>query len=101
MVLRRAQEMCERCGCPRVEQIHHRKPRGAGGTRDPLINSPANLLALCADCHREVERDRTVSYEQGWLVHRYADPTTTPVWLAFKGYSLLSPEGTIEIQENQ
>lgn len=98
-VLERAGHQCERCGCPRVEQIHHRKPRGAGGTRDPQINSTSNLLALCAQCHVEIESNRTVAYEQGWLVPRNADPARSPVWLAFRGYSLLSDYGTIDIKE--
>jgi 5-methylcytosine-specific restriction endonuclease McrA len=100
MVLRRADGMCERCGRGGPEQIHHRKPRGAGGTSDPHINSPSNLLALCSECHREVERNRTVAYEQGWLVHRKANPALTPVWLAFRGFSLLTSDGQIEIEEN-
>lgn len=98
LVMDRAGNCCERCGRARPEQIHHRKPRGAGGTSDPEINSPVNLLALCSPCHLAVERDRSVAYEQGWLVRREHNPATTPVWLAFRGYSLLTPVGTIEIE---
>lgn len=101
MVLERANHCCERCGRARPEQIHHRKPRGAGGSRDPAINSPSNLLALCSQCHVEVESDRTKAYEQGWLVHRENDPAVVPVWLAFRGYSLLAVDGTVEVDTNE
>lgn len=96
LVLARADSVCERCGRGQVEQIHHRKPRGAGGSSDPAINSPANLLALCSKCHLEVERDRSVSYEQGWLVRRDHDPAGSRVWLAGVGYSFLINDGSIE-----
>lgn len=96
LVLERAAETCERCGRRPVEQIHHRKPRGAGGSSDPAINSPANLLALCSPCHLEVEQDRAVSYEQGWLVRRDHDPALSRVWLAGIGYSFLAGDGSVE-----
>jgi 5-methylcytosine-specific restriction endonuclease McrA len=96
--LERANHCCERCGRPRPEQIHHRKPRGAGGTSDPKINVLSNLLVLCSACHVEVESDRAVAYEQGWLVRRNADPAKTRVWLAFRGFSWLSDDGAVEVE---
>lgn len=40
---------CARCGLPitREWSLHHRVPRGAGGSRRPELNSPANLVLLC------------------------------------------------------
>lgn len=99
LVINRALMACERCGAAVSQggcQVHHRKPRGSGGSSDPEINSPANLLLLCPTCHLQVERDRSVAYEQGWLVRREHDPEKTPVWLAGRGYCFLTPRGDIE-----
>lgn len=95
LVLTRAAESCERCGCARPEQIHHRKPRGAGGSSDPAINLPSNLLAVCSPCHLAIERDRTVAREQGWLVRFEHDPAKRHVWLAGRGYCYLNDDGSI------
>lgn len=70
------------CGVP-TWQIHHRKPRGMGGTRDPLVNSPSNLVLLCGSgtegCHGWVESHRTEAREAGWLVSQHADPRYQPI----------------------
>lgn len=90
---------CERCGRTVSRdccQQHHRQPRGAGGSSDPKINLPSNLLLLCSTCHLQVERDRSVAYEQGWLVRRGHDPAKTPVWLAGRGFAWLTDDGSIE-----
>ena len=49
---------CARCGKDVTyiqSSIQHRKARGMGGTNDPSINSPANLIVLCGSgttgCH--------------------------------------------------
>lgn len=99
IVINRALMACERCGRAVAQdscQIHHRRPRGAGGSRDPLINSPANLLLVCDECHAWVEGNRTTSYEQGWLVRREHDPERSPVWLAGRGWCFLDPCGSID-----
>lgn len=44
-------------------------------------------------CHLEVERDRSVSYEQGWLVRREHDPALSRVWIVGKGFVLLTDVG--------
>lgn len=78
----RDRDRCRRCGAP-TWQIHHRKPRGMGGTRDPLINDPSNLVLLCGSgttgCHGWVEMHRTAAREQGWLVSQHADPRYQPI----------------------
>lgn len=74
--------MCRRCGRP-GESIHHRIPRGMGGSRDPKINSPANLVLVCghgtAGCHGHIESHRSEAYLSGWLVHRTEDPESIPL----------------------
>lgn len=77
-VIDRDERRCRRCRAP-MAHLHHRKPRGLGGSRDPLINSPANLVCLCAGCHEWIERHRTESYDTGWLVHRRESPSDIPL----------------------
>ena len=93
-VINRAQRMCERCGQPGVH-IHHRKPRGMGGTSDPAINAAPNLVFLCLSCHEYVERNRTHAYDAGWLVHRWDDPSQVPA-LTLEGFEIhFNADGTV------
>lgn len=84
VVLTRAFFLCERCG-KRVDQssIHHRTPRGMGGTRKKEINEPQNLLLLCGSgttgCHGWIESHREEGYETGFLVRRGYKPEETPI----------------------
>ena len=78
LLFERSHERCERCGS-RGEQIHHRKPRKSGGTRDAAINDLSNLVLLCQADHHYVEMNREWAYEQGWLVRSWADPAYQPV----------------------
>lgn len=80
IVLERAQNACEVCG-QRGEQIHHRRPRGNGGSRRPDTNRPPNLLVLCGHCHDEIEGNRTWARTLGRLLPQSADPATEPVTL--------------------
>lgn len=78
LVLARDHDSCRRCG-RRGEQIHHRKPRGMGGTSDPAINEPQNLVLVCQPCHAWIEQFRRLAYELGWLVARAKQPESTPL----------------------
>jgi hypothetical protein len=100
LVLARSDGSCERCRRRAPEQLHHRKPRGSGGSSDPAINYPSNLLALCSQCHLEVEGNRTVSKEQGWLVRFEHNPAETPVWIAGLGKVFLLDDGSTTAQES-
>lgn len=78
--------LCARCGrpCPPgAGSVHHRRPRGMGGSRDPLTNDPSNLVLLCGSgttgCHGYLEAFRSESLETGWLLRQGADPRTSPV----------------------
>lgn len=68
IVWHRGEGRCVLCGCSRGEQIHHRRPRGIGGTRLDWINQPANLVLLCQSCHQHIETNRTVFRERGFLI---------------------------------
>lgn len=85
VVWSRAGGRCERCGAVPDwhSSVHHRQPRGMGGSRQSHLNKPSNLLFLCGSgttgCHGWVESNRTKSVNDGYIVPRYAVPSTTPV----------------------
>lgn len=103
VVLARAQFCCERCGDalsgePGVGySVHHRLPRGMGGSRRHNVTSLANLVALCGSgttgCHGWVESNREAAYEAGWLVRQAADPALIPVNLFGHGLVFLIADG--------
>ncbi|MFD3426057.1 hypothetical protein [Nocardia fluminea] len=92
IVRRRSGTVCEVCGARRANQIHHRRPRGAGGTRRPETNSPSALLDLCNECHALIESRREWARDHGYLVRQHLDPATTPVWL-WGRWVLLADDG--------
>jgi 5-methylcytosine-specific restriction enzyme A len=93
LVYDRARELCERCGAyARGGAVHHRRPRGAGGTRRPETNLPANLMCLCEPCHLTIESRRDMARACGWLVRQTQDPKCVPV-LTVHGWVFLDDEG--------
>lgn|GEM_PF-740775 len=85
-IIERAFFECENCGTNNFDfgiSIHHRKPRGMGGTKKTEINDPSNLLLLCGSgttgCHGWIESHRTESYEKGLLVKQNDNPEEIPV----------------------
>lgn len=80
LVFERASYRCERCGRGDGRfAIHHRRPRGMGGTRRPETNAPDALLLLCEPCHLHVEAHREESLRLGYLVRQGQDPADVPV----------------------
>ena len=85
-VLDRACYCCEICGSPCADRrgtdwsLHHRRPRGMGGTRWAGINLPSNLLLVCGSgttlCHGVIENYRAGAVAAGWLVLSRTDPAT-------------------------
>lgn len=71
--------LCERCGKNPVEQHHHRRPRGSGGSRRPETNKAANALGLCMYCHADIEDHRSQALKYGWLVPQHRIPSEVPV----------------------
>jgi hypothetical protein len=56
--------------CARQLVVHHRKPRGMGGTFDPAIHDLDNLVVLCDAHHVEVHHRPEWSYASGLLIRR-------------------------------
>lgn len=78
---------CEFVECQRpAVHTHHRKPRRLGGSTDPAINLPPNLVRLCAHHHQWVESNRLEALAMGLLLHANDVPSETPVLL---GHGLL------------
>lgn len=98
LVYDRAEQRCERCGAAGswTYSVHHRRPRGMGGSKNAATNSPSNLVLLCGSgtsgCHGEVESDRWMAVQDGLIVPQHADPATTPVLLA-RGWTVLTDDG--------
>jgi hypothetical protein len=65
--------------------VHHRRPRGAGGTKRRDTNGVENLLVLSAADHELVESQRTLAYARGWLVRQNAIPSAVPVVVMVDG----------------
>jgi hypothetical protein len=81
LVRERAGGLCERCRRWAVEEVHHRCPRGSGGSRAIWMGQPSNAAALCARCHRWVESHREDAVVAGWLVPRGIADRFGPGWV--------------------
>ena len=93
-ILARAKGGCEVCFFAQPDQIHHRRPRGAGGSKAVDTNTASNALAICAACHRMVESNRKEAFTNGWLVHQGHDPASVPVLRFGSDWVLLADDGT-------
>lgn len=104
LVLQRDDYRCVSCltviDVHRDYSIQHRIPRGMGGTRDPRINAPGNLLTVCGSattgCHEWMESHRMRAREWGYLLFRSAEPTEVPVltaggWVLFDNNAHTTP----------
>lgn len=84
IVLERAGDVCEGCGHPVANNLHHRKYRSRGGK-----HVASNLVLLCGSgttgCHA---RAHSANPPAGWSVNSWGNPTLIPfesfwgpVWL--------------------
>lgn len=80
LVMARCEGSCERCGKWLVE-LHHRRPKGAGGSSLPDRHDPSNLAALCTTCHRWAHSRPTAAEGEGYLVPRRSGlvPASVPI----------------------
>lgn len=107
IVLDRDLYRCIRCGAyigPFGDySIHHRRPRGMGGSKRPETDLPANLLTLCGSgttgCHGYIESHREEAYEQGLLLHQTDNPEGISV-TTFRGSLFLNNDGSFDVAED-
>lgn len=76
-------------------QLHHRRPRAAGGSRRADTNQPQNLILLSTDDHAWVESHREEAFEHGWLVSQWDDPAEVPVHHYRHGVVYLLADGSV------
>ena len=94
LIWKRANDRCEVCGIMALHhQIHHRRPRGMGGSKDPISGSAANGVLVHPTCHARIESNREEALGNGWLVLQGHDPATVPFRKVF-GWVLLHHDGT-------
>lgn len=79
LIRQRSNDMCERCGQKYGTEVHHRRPRGMGGTKQADTNVASNALHLCGLCHKIVEQSRDQAINNGWLVKQNHNPIDIPV----------------------
>lgn len=79
LILQRDGGNCVRCGVHVIYMtrgigwsIHHRRPKGRGGSSLAWVNAAANGIVLCGSgttgCHGEVESHREDAMRDGFLV---------------------------------
>lgn len=117
LVLARDGHACVCCGRSVIGQpysLQHRKPRGMGGTSNPAVNSPANLVTLCGlattpgSCHLAAEQRAPEMHARGYWLRSGESAELSPVmvfsphgpgvmvWLAPGGtYSTEAPVGEV------
>jgi hypothetical protein len=105
MIWRRDRGSCARCGRGLIRErrvadwaIHHREPRGKGGTTGRVrewVNRAANGVCLCNTCHDWIEANRTEAIRAGWLVSalRVLRPVDVPIPHAILGRVQLDDDG--------
>lgn len=84
-------------GCTgHAREIHHRRPRGMGGTRRPDTNIASAGLHVCHACHRHLETvERRLAYLRGWLVRQHHSPRDRSVWYRGVSRVFLTDDGGI------
>jgi hypothetical protein len=80
LITTRANGACERCGMAApAYQIHHRRPRGMGGSTSSDTNRASNGLWVCVSCHSDIEANREDALRFGWLVRQGQSPADVKV----------------------
>jgi hypothetical protein len=85
--------------------LQHRRARGAGGSKDPVTNSPANLILVdgtgTTGAHGEIEFRREWARNCGYAVPQWANPTEVPVLHWVRGWSWIRPEGWVPLTRDE
>lgn len=81
----------------------HRVARGMGGTSDPALNLPSNLILLCGSatspggCHLACEQREERMHELGFWLNSWENPAVVPVAHASYGWVLLLDDGGVDV----
>lgn len=91
---------CAWCGQPFGEygyELHHRRPRGRGGSRLDWVNLPGNGVFLHSTCHSVIESQRAGAVEDGFLVSMNGRARSCEVEIvhAVHGRCKLNDDGTV------
>jgi hypothetical protein len=84
---------CVVCGRGGLVHLHHRRPVRAGGSRDPQVHGAANLVCVCAGCHRRIHARPAWARAAGLLLASGADPGAVPVYVHGRGRVRLAGDG--------
>lgn len=74
---------CYHCGASDQLSPHHRINRGMGGSKNPQLNAPSNIIALCWAVNMQLETTPVIAElgrKFGWKLTRGQDPLAVPVW---------------------
>lgn len=89
--------VCQMCGGHLgVGSIHHRKPKGMGGSA--VLEQASNLVTLCGSgnadgCHGKAHSNPQWARNHGWIVSRSFNPAEIPVDM-WDGWHYLSDDGS-------
>jgi hypothetical protein len=85
--------------------LQHRRARGAGGSKDPVTNSPANLVLVegtgTTGAHGRIESQREWARRLGYAVPQWQDPATVPVFHRVHGWAWIRPEGWVPLTRDE
>lgn len=91
---------CVVCGRSSLLHLHHRRPVGAGGSRRLQVHAAANLVCVCAGCHRRIHTRPAWARGEGLLLAAGADPQAVSVRIHGRGLVRLTAAGGLEAVEN-
>lgn len=97
LICERAGGRCERCQVAPVEAIHHRRPRGSGGSRRESTALASNGVAICNACHNWAESHREEATRKGWLVRQSWEPRDVAVFVGGRWVMLSDDGGYVEL----
>lgn len=72
LVIARSRGFCERCGAWTPGELHHRTPKGMGGSHRLDRHDVQNLVHLCPGDHRWIHGNPAAAQARGFLVPRCA-----------------------------
>jgi 5-methylcytosine-specific restriction protein A len=78
--------------------VHHRIPRGMGGSTDERLNRPSNLILSVRQRHhrlsRLVESRRNDARTWGYLLYRLSEPSAVAVY-TYLGWTMYHDDGSV------